>query len=156
MFDVQLNELQPYLHCREEICRDCLHQSCPFQVSLWLFLVPVGLTKTLFSRSHNQTSHVSGERGEPWAACNDQHIPELSGIPAVRSAAVCADPQPKTPGDPLSEDEDQNSITVTKSSKTAWSYHSPEGISVKEPQMKLSSNLSITLEIIPETFKLGL
>lgn len=64
-------------------------------------LVPEGLTKALFSRPYNQTSHVSGERGEPCAVYNDQHIPGLSGIPAVKSLAVCTDPPPRNTWKPF-------------------------------------------------------
>lgn len=64
-------------------------------------LAPEGLTKALFRRPYNQTSHASGERGEAWATCNDQHIPGLSGIPAVKSPVVCTDPQPRNTWKPF-------------------------------------------------------
>lgn len=69
-------------------CWGCVHPNLDLQVSGWIQSVSEGLTKAFFSGPYNQTSHVSGERGEPWAACNDQHIPGLSGIPAVKSLAA--------------------------------------------------------------------
>lgn len=95
MYNIRQNQVQHHVLYRAQKCWVvCTHPAlCRWACGFHLVLE--GLTKALFSRPYNQTSHVSGERGEPWAACNDQHIPGLSGIPAVKSPAVCSDPQPR-------------------------------------------------------------
>lgn len=54
-----------------------------------------GSHKGLLQPMLQSSQSCSGERGEPWAPCNDQHIPRLSGIPTVKSPAACTDLQPR-------------------------------------------------------------
>lgn len=91
-----------YMLCDLKRCCDYECQTCTFQVSCWTTFGPWrGSQRPSWVKLTIKPVMFRRERGEPWAACYDQHIPGPNGIPAVKSLAARTDPQTRNTWKPF-------------------------------------------------------